>query len=187
MAKKLARIDFRTMETAADTAVWVMNSSSPKGIIHINVREANGSSNVVTIPVTWIPVDMTTQATKAALVASPDFRRLVSMNMLALIDPESAMEFMTDKEAQEEAEKVYNRQNSDVSNIETSKQASVVESTQLNSMSINVCEGDFEEDTALSMVRSNASDLNRIDFEYIAKNSQHARVKSFAATQLAEM
>lgn len=68
-------LSLRELEEQSDTSLFVVNNTQPRGEIIFNVTTGRGRDHTVIVPDTWIPFDLTTQAKKAEIVDSPDFRR----------------------------------------------------------------------------------------------------------------
>lgn len=188
---KLKKISFKELETNKDSSVWVFNQTNPKGRVHINVRETHGDPILLTVDSTWIPMDLTTRCTREAIMSSSDFRNAVNAGALALIDPQSATEFMRAPEAQKEADKVYKRMGVTGANssfIEVSQAERTNSAVREAKMKVqNMCHSDIDEDTCLSMLRTDQEELNDVDLNYVVMNSRYARVKALAAEFLKEL
>lgn len=190
--KKLSTITYKELENSEDTSVWVLNQSEPRGRINFNVTEPNGDKLSIRVEITWIPIDLTTQATKKGLVDSSDLRRLVSSGMLKLLKPEECEEFMRGEEARKEAALVYKRRSAEDTgtvNVSASNGSMADPSTQVTEPSLfvqNLCAQNPDDDVAVSQLRSSGS-LNEIDLKYVVQNSTSGRVKSVAAEMLAEL
>ena len=83
--KAIPSLTLSQLEKSDYASVWVFNLSGSsemkefkRGIINISVNDGIGNSISLRIPITWVPVDLTTQVTKSALVMNPQFRRLAS-------------------------------------------------------------------------------------------------------------
>lgn len=67
------------------------------GNITMNVH-SNSRTVGVSIPHTWIPVDLTTQAPRADILAEPNFRRIVQRGAVVIVETTSAEKFMQDND-----------------------------------------------------------------------------------------
>ena len=188
---KLTQITFKQLEANGDSSVWVFNQTNPKGRVHINVRENHGDPILITVENTWIPMDLTTRCTREAILASSDFRHLANVQAIAIIDHESATEFMKRADAQKEAQKVYKRMspgNTNFIEIGERERAETRNNVRDASMKVqNMCHSDMDEDTCMSMLRTDQSELNDVDLNYVVMNSKYAKVKALAAEFLKEM
>lgn len=184
------KLSIQELEASTSSSVWVLNQSNPKGNVAMTMPDGMGGTVVVTVPVTWIPVDLTTQATKKSITSSPTFRRMMITGMLAVISDDDASKLLDTAEARKEADRVY-RFVSDVSANESvipqevkSLQAEV--SGNVSGFAMNLATSDIDEEQALNMMRGNETSMTEDDFKYIAANSVHARVKSYAASKLVD-
>lgn len=155
----------------------------------MTMSDGQGNNIVVAVPVTFIPVDLTTQATKQAVTASPTFRRMVAQGLLKLVREEEALRMMETSEAQKEAERIYNRsqeQAADPNYMPQEAQRAKAEGDgSVSGFAMNIAMAkDIDEDQVMTTLRNNESALSNDDWNYIAQNSQYARVKSYAATKL---
>lgn len=177
------------LENSKSSSVWVMNSSNPKGNVNLTMNDGQGTQIVVQVPVTWIPIDLTTQATKSAILVSPTFRGLMAKGLLKLIREEEALAIMEQADAQKEAARIYSRAQDlsvDAAYMPSEAKRAQEEGTgSISPFAMNiVLSKDLEEDQVMSTLRNNESALTQDDMRYIAENSQFARVKSYAASKL---
>jgi hypothetical protein len=187
MAAKLVPITLKQAEQDTKaTSLWVMNNTNPRGPINVNMPDGLGGVTIMVVPLTWIPVDLTTQAARDSLLKSPPFRRLVTSNLLSLVSDESAEAFMENPEAKEEARKVYsyinNSGNLDVENSEAGKVLQE-SSGDISGFALSIVESELDEDKVLSMVRNQTGAMSSKDFEYIAQHCKYTRVREFCAEQ----
>ena len=155
----------------------------------MTMSDGQGQQIVVAVPVTWIPIDLTTQATKNAVLTSPVFRRMVATGMLKLVPDDQAMMTMDGADAQKEAARIYSRAQEilvdEVSMPQEAKLAVVEGDGSISGFAMNLANTrDLEEDQVLTTLRNNESSLSQADLRYIAENSQYPRVKARAAEQL---
>jgi len=179
-------------EKDESSSVWVLNSSDPKGNINFSVSDGMGGQVVIHLPVTWIPMDLTTQATKATILASPRFRNLLAQKMIQLVSAQYAESVMTQSTAISEARRVYNRtmhQELDNSNMPSAAQSIVAEGMgDVSGFAMNIAHSDsLDEDSALIALRGQESVLTKADMQFIAQNSSLARVKEYAAQRVTQM
>lgn len=177
-------------EQANTSSVWVLNTSGErgksKGIINITIIEGNGRSNVVRIPVTHIPIDLTTQATKSAILMSPDFRRLVQASIIKLISEDDALKMLDAPGAKEEQRRLLDidRQHE----IQGEQQSTELQSAlaeqagEISGLAMHIAhttEGD--EEAVAANLRNNADSLSQKELKYIVDNSSMHKVKATAA------
>jgi hypothetical protein len=154
----------------------------------MTMSDGQGNNIVVQVPVTFICVDLTTQATKQGILSSPTFRRMVNARMLTLISEEDAMRMMASPDAQKEAERLYNRaQDLSVDAAYMPQEAVRAKAEGDGSVSgfaMNIAMAkDLDEDQVMTTLRNNESTLTQDDWSYIAQNSSYPRVKAHAASK----
>lgn len=175
--------------SAKETSLWVFNRSNPKGIINITMSDGMGNNLVIQVPVTFIPVDLTTQATRAAILSSPNFRRMVSIGILQIVPEILALKHMETPEAQKEAARVYSLTSENMmSDLDIPAEVKTVQAEAGGevsgfAMQLALAEG-IDEDQALNTLRGNESVLQKADYEYLAANSEFSRVKAYCSEKL---
>jgi len=177
------------LENSKTSSVWVKNISNPKGNVNMTMNDGQGTQIVLQVPVTWIPIDLTTQATKSAILSAPSLRRMLAQGMIQLISEEDAMEVMQQADAQKEAVRIYNRAQDmeiDMQQVPVEAQKAQVESDgSISGFAMNIAaSNDMDEDQVMNTLRNNESNLTQGDLKYIAQNSTFPRVKTFAAERL---
>ncbi len=187
-----ASLTLGQLEKSESSSVWVLNNTEPKGNVNITMNDGQGASLVVTVPVTWIPIDLTTQATKTALINSPHFRRMLSINALLLVGDDQAEITMAAANAQKEAGRVYSRVLDlagaiDVNTMPAAAaKASTESSGNISGMAMQLAMAtDLDEDQVMTTLQGNASSMSDQDMQYLAENSRFPRVKEYAAAHLA--
>jgi hypothetical protein len=181
------------VEQSKDSSVWVLNTSGSKGvmkgIVNITIVEGNGRAAVVRIPVTAIPVDLTTQATKSALMMSPDFRRLIAGQILTLISEQDALSLLDNDVSRAEQRRLLNINS--IHEVQDFQQPAAIASMKaeaagsIGGMAMSMAhttEGD--EDTVLANVRNNLDSLSQEELQYIVNNSSFHKVKAFVAEHI---
>lgn len=83
-----------------------INNRRPSGQVLLTVARENGHTSIITIPETWIPIDISAQAPINMILESTDFTRLVHSKILRVISEEAAEQILKMKEAQEEAARI---------------------------------------------------------------------------------
>ena len=169
--------------------LYVLNTSGRKGVppgtVNFTTHNSSGQRNVVGVPVTTIPVELTTMSTKSAILDSPEFRNLLSARMLTLVDAQAAEEALQGEFAQDEIRRVrkYAFDTEIVlanSAVPEAAQAAQAESN-VSGMALNLANTVDEEGKVLQQLRLNKSSLTVEDLRYIAQVSVLARVKQEAA------
>lgn len=169
------------------SSVHVLNVTKPSGIIDLQITEGMGNKVVIRVPVTWIPYDLTTRATKASILASPEFRKLIVKQMITLPTPEKVDEILARPGAQEEVRRAYDVEQStdllsDSSNAEV--QALLNEDDASGFVMNLVMRDDLDEDSVLNALMGQESSLTEIDLKHVVQNSKFPKVKSYAAQRL---
>lgn len=189
MNKQAKVMTIGELENSKTSSVWVKNTSNPKGNVNMTMNDGQGQQLVIQVPVTWITVDLTTQATKSAILSSPAFRRMLAQGMIQLVSEEDALTLMQSADAQKEAQRIYNRAqdlNVDAAYMPQEAQKAQTESDgSISGFAMNIASSnDMDEDQVMTTLRNNESNLTEADLQYIAQNSSFARVKTFAAERL---
>lgn len=182
----LSVLTINAAERMEDSSVFVLNMTKPKGNVNFTVSDGTSKRIAVKVVCTFIPIDLTTQATKTSLMQSPEFRSLVTRGYLRLVDPEESRQFIeSSPEAKEEHQRIFKQV--DVAEIGGQPGTSKVEIERdvvtgtINVIAMNVVEAEMEEADALRVLRNNANDLSQEDWEYVASKSDKPKVKEFAA------
>ena len=196
-AKQIAAIPSLTLsqlEKSEHASVWVFNLSGSaelkdfkRGIINISVNDGIGNTISLRVPITWVPVDLTTQVTKTALVMNPQFRRLASAGILKIISEDSALEIVGTPEGRRETIKVHaaEKYSGDLADSGINVENEVVSTSNINAIVISVINrDDLDEDACISVLEGHEMTMNTNDFEYLAKNSKYGGVKDWAITRL---
>jgi hypothetical protein len=95
-------------------SVWVLNTMTGdmQGQLLINVPKKHGNGqDLVRIPRTFIPMDLTDQVSKGQLLESSEFRKTVTGGLLKLITPDYANLVLSSDEGREEKRRVTNEMN----------------------------------------------------------------------------
>lgn len=87
---KLQAFHIAEKNEAGETSLFVMNRVKPEGNLNITVSDQSGQRITVTIPMTFIPVDMSLFIDRKSLLSNQDFRRLCASGGAVIIDPDDA-------------------------------------------------------------------------------------------------
>lgn len=93
MQTTLTKISLTSAEQTTTGSLYVVNGTvdERRGNVFMSISKSGGKGfDNLTVPVTWIPVDLTTMVNKAQLLADNTFRQAVSTNLLILVDPKEA-------------------------------------------------------------------------------------------------
>ncbi|AWY08494.1 hypothetical protein HOT49_gp229 [Erwinia phage vB_EamM_Alexandra] len=74
--------------------MYVANRTEPRGNVMFSAQDDMGQPVPVLVPATFIPIDLTQQATKESLLKSTHLRRALNRNQLVIIDTESAEHYL---------------------------------------------------------------------------------------------
>lgn len=178
-------------EASKSSSVWAINGSGgtgvPKGVLNITVTEGNGRPQVVKLPVTSIPMDITTQATRLALLTNPDFRRLVARGLVRLVSEETAMHLLDNDLARAEQRRLLEQDYAHTEDVLPSAPQEVKSimdeaAGSICAFAMNLAHTtDGDEDNLVASLRNNADTLSKLEFQYIVNNSTFAKVKGAAA------
>jgi len=187
-ALKLKRLTIHELEAANSSFVWVLNNTNPKGNINLTVADGRGRPVNVRVPISWIPIDLTTQSTKNALLEDPNFRTLVAKRLILLIDSAEAIEFLKHGDAAEEHARIY--QVGDIAPVGAADENQELEAVKaeaagdINPFVLNLMvEKTLPEENVLRELRNREDEFTKADYQYIAQNSLHDKVKAWAAEQ----
>ncbi|QYW05582.1 hypothetical protein pEaSNUABM25_00226 [Erwinia phage pEa_SNUABM_25] len=75
-------------------SLYVLNRTEPRGNVAFSAVNDLGQPIAVVVPATFIPIDLTTQATKESLMKSTHFRRALNQRQLVILDNDSAENFL---------------------------------------------------------------------------------------------
>lgn len=186
-------------------SLYVLNRAVPAGNINFEVVAASGSRQMVRLPITWVPFDLTTQAAKSAILDSADFRRLVQSRRIVIAESSSAEAALQDPEAAAESNRLYSITEDNSSSNETIRlsptsgnqmrdgemkralaEASTGELGGASPFAYNLVHTkDLSDDKVIAMLRGNAHTMSEEDLRYVVESSQQPRVKEVAAELLA--
>lgn len=202
MGKEIKTLTIGESERAESTSVWAINVSDQlqkqKGRVLITVTEGNGSAITVVLPVTWIPIDMTTQATKSAILMSPNFRKMVSQGYVVMISEETATELLNTDKARKEQRRIFSEVHG-AQDIESEgattgsapteidyQNARSLEQNKISGFAMNIAHtgADANEDNVVSQLELQISSLSTEELRYIVSNSVLPKVKAAAASAI---
>lgn len=102
------------LEKSEKGPIWVLNNTRDalEGKIVVSIPKKNGNgSDVIRVPRSFIPFDLTMQVGRAQILDSSDFRQTVGKKLLKLITPEYAAVLLATAEAKEEQTRLKNDEN----------------------------------------------------------------------------
>ena len=204
---QIKRLTQRDLEISSDTRLFVLNNAEPRGDILITISKDKGRDQLIVVPPTWIPMDLTMQCRREDILNSPDFRRVLARQFIIAVDPDQSEAFLAENiTAQNELDRVLGRaggantlaQNSVTSRLSEIKSQhgshAVPDAGQHSDDTIsgpvlqvisrcNTDGGDkLDEKEGLALLMGMR--LSKAELAYIAKNAQQSNLKEFAASKL---
>lgn len=186
--------------------VWVLNTShtsreGKRGNVLITVFWDNQSHNI-SVPNTWIPINLAEQAPAEYLLRSKTFIDQLRNGILTLISDNEAKEIFNDPEAERESERIYSLQqqprlysklsyreeNNDESEVIQSKE-SIEQSKNnkarlVNPKILEILNRDGVKPSEISAVlRTNSYLFNKQDFEYVIQNVEDEKIRQWATKE----
>jgi hypothetical protein len=178
------------LEKSPDMSVWVLNKANPPGNISFSIPDGMGNVIPIRIPITYIPIDLTEQATKQAIISNPNFRKLVSAKFLVLMSHAAALEALESEDAQKEQRRLLQLVNEEPETELPQEIKQVMAATEgnINGFVLSIANtDDVDEDSAMSALRGQAQMLTKEDFQYLLEHMKFQKVKDWAAEQLNNM
>ncbi len=152
--------------------VYVINNlkGAYKGMVIVPIARRSGNGqDVVRIPPTFIPVDLTLQVSKSQLLDSTEFRRTVGKKLVVLVNPEYARRLLDTEDGKREAQQVSENMaraklmvESQIMNGNTNEESSMVndiDDSAVDSLNMHR-EADSEDDNEEELVPSSAKARN---------------------------
>ena len=177
-----------------DTALYVMNrtgnpnSSTPdSGNINFSIRN-DGLITAVSVPVTWIPYDLSLFAPKEAILRDANFRRTVMRGLIYIIDSDEASSFIQGNEkATRELDRLLNVNSEQEGSLnvgvdqQQNPQAPEADS-KISPFAQNIVVRSSEEDVNDLVVELDTKEhtLTDDDLTYILDNTANAVLKQWA-------
>ena len=185
---QLRHLTIAELEKENSTSLWVINNSGgggrQKGVINITIRENNGHVNTIRIPVTHIPIDLTMQATRASILNTPDFRRILNGKMIIGVAAQDAQEYMKDPQAQKEYARLfslgYDAENPGEKVYEAQAAVSDLPSS-IGGFALSLAHATEGEEDLLATLQANAGTLTQEELQYVVNISTLQRLKTEAA------
>lgn len=180
-----------------------------RGIILTNVTNDDNSQSIIRVPVTFIPIDLTTQAPLHSLLKSTTIKQALSVGNLVIADTKSAVELMrNNKRARDEYFKLFGAEwrspigeegeQSDVDMSDAAAEDALLtaqtEGAAISKYSENQAVNDLiiaslggEDGDAISAAILNQIDLfSEEDLNCIAQNVTDSSVKDFCLSSLSQ-
>lgn len=100
---------FEAQGTKALGAIWGINTSDQSALgvngevlLAIPKRNGNGQPDLLNVPQTWLPQELTRMIPRQRLLGSSEFRKAVNQKLIGLIDEETARRLLRQSGAVEE-------------------------------------------------------------------------------------
>lgn len=110
--KKIAKYTtLEILEQNEKGPVYVINNTEDKleGNVVVNVPKRNGNGyDLIRIPKTFIPIDLTMQAARDQLLSASEFRKTVAKGLIRLVTPEYAALLLRSEDAKQEQQRLQN-------------------------------------------------------------------------------
>jgi len=170
---------FSEMEVSNSRRVFVVNGTNPIGTVCMTVLSGENTQVPIRIPKTWIPIELSEQVDKGALLKSHSFRQAVFNGTLVLIKPEAAIKTLESEEGKAEDANVRERMRSMAATGTLSEQTKS-EEDPLAAIAPQVIEimgregiSDVER---FNELRTIESQLTKEDCEYVAKKASSSKL-----------
>ena len=102
------------LEMSEKGSVWVLNNTRDnlEGKVICSIPKKNGNgADIIRVPRSFIPFDLTQQVGRSQLLESAEFRKTVNTKLIKLITPEYAAVLLGTDEAKEEQQRLVNEEN----------------------------------------------------------------------------
>lgn len=191
--RAIPELTLAQLEKDESASVFVFNlsgtptSGNPRGIINLSINDGVGNTIPVRIGITWVPIDLTTQVTKSALLHSPPFRKLASSGAIKLINERDALAIISTPEGRKETMRVHSSERyiGDLNDVSIPNLNDVISTDEVNAIALSVVHrDDIDEEACISILEGHEITMVQKDFEFIAKNSKFAGVKDWALQRI---
>lgn len=170
----------------SDTQLFVLNTSgrvNPEGKrsdVLIDISMPNGANQLVTIPDTWMPSDITDTVPRKIALNSPMFRRAIQQGLIGIISTNAAERMLMGEDAAEERRRLRLRESqevvTDADTIDDSDQALADVSPQV----IDLMSRTMAPRDRLAALKNMADTLSDKDIHYIVVKATKAESKLLA-------
>lgn len=179
-----------------ESRLFVLNRAD--GNINFNITDTAGERKVITLPLTFCPVDLSNFAERPSILRNSDFRRLVAKQAIVLVDNDDAADFITnDPTGRSETNRIYDviveghdpvlGFNENATDTELAERMGL----QYHDPFIHnlVLRSSSEEDGAdlISEIESRSHMLKPEDLAYVANHSKNPDLKAWAASEVEEL
>lgn len=169
-----------------------------EGNLNFNITDSAGERKVITMPMTFCPIDLSNFAERPSILRNSDFRRLVAKQAILLIDNDEGEDFITnDARGRSETAKIYevlvqgedpelgyNDGHLDPADL-AAKMGLEYGNPFINNIVVRSGSDEDGQDL-ISEVDGKSHMLSTADFEYIANHSKNADLKAWASAEVEE-
>lgn len=169
-----------------------------EGNLNFNITDSAGERKVITMPMTFCPIDLSNFAERPSILRNSDFRRLVAKQAILLIDNDEGEDFITnDPRGRSETAKIYevlvqgedpelgyNDGHLDPADL-AAKMGLEYANPFINNIVVRSGSDEDGQDL-ISEVDGKSHMLSTADFEYIANHSKNADLKAWASAEVEE-
>lgn len=185
----LGRISLTQTERDDFNEVYVLNTSDADGLyskggVHVDID----TETSITVPVTWIPLNICEQAPKEKVLSSPKFRSTLLKGLLTLVDTNDAKKlYESYPEVRHEAVEVMRNMNS--STLEDlrrkeKKKADTSSTVEGHIVKEIMQSPDFNDEQKYTMLLNKRQSFNRADWMHVARNTSHPKILKLANRML---
>lgn len=105
--------DLRKLDPKSDP-IWILNTSdnvgNHRGDVFVAIRQTDGRTDVVEIPDSWLPFDMTQKATFESIMRSSHFMEAINSGMITAVTAQYAEELTSRETASVERRRLKGRE-----------------------------------------------------------------------------
>lgn len=198
MAKrKFTPITIAAAEKLKDESrLFVLNRA--EGNINFNVTDTAGDRKVITLPMTFCPVDLSNFAERPSILRNSDFRRLVAKQAIVLVDNDEATDFITnDPTGKSETNRIYDvivegndpvlgYNDGNASDAELAEKMGLQYHDPFIHNLVLRSAGDEDGADLISEIESRSHLLKPEDLEFVANHSKNQDLKAWAASEVEE-
>jgi hypothetical protein len=191
-----------------NTAQSTDNGQTSQIALHFSVKSEGGNTIPVSLPATWIPIDLTTRAHRNLIIKDPNFRDLLQKGHISIVastvDSErtkkgfiGAIEAYKDKSVSDEFESIFSNSHMTrtLEEIEPDEDESIslgAKRASANEMTasfvaqsiVDRCTNGESPATILRTIRQKSVSLSPADLQYIMQESTDSSVKGLCAELL---
>lgn len=189
-----------------NSAYATENGMNSQMALHFSVKSENGNTIPVSLPATWIPVDLTTRAHRDLIVKDPNFRDLIQKKRITIVAASvdskrkeagfvGALDAYKDQSVREEFNSIFSNSHmtGDVEEdtgidegVSISAGASSDAATEMTASFVaqsivDRCNSEESSATVMRTIRQQSLSLSKADLKYIMNQASDSQVKSLCA------